>query len=608
MREGVRIGLLVALVGSSGAGVLAQDGANTARLPTIVRVVDAAGAALAGATVTVAGSVPHLGTEHGPIDVQHVISDARGFARADLRPSLCHVAWAIGAADGAGGRRRSLPSSPFAAGALLELRCDEACADRRVVVTGVEAWREHGPLRFVATTPSPGVESLLELRDGAIVVPPLPDVVVEVRTADDQPLWSVRPENAIAVPPPQRVPVVVVDENAQPLRSAIVQQRVHRRAAWRTDGFGSVAEARLRTLGRTDENGAVEVIVCYPADPFVEQRHGELLLFASAPGHGPVAGGVFNGAFYVDDRRIVGAPAAPLRLTCRRVEPLAGNCGRVPAGTFVHLQAVGKLFSGANSYSHDARTFAVPVATNGDFVFDGVPSELHCCRLSLVAPDGFAALPVFPTASGRDLPPEVVVRPGAVARNVDAMELRLAVKDANGGPARGGVACLLPRSTNGVLLRDSVVRVPLDPRGAALVHVVAGEWAVLLLSRDGWAVQPIDVVEDAVAVELTLRPLASMTVRLLDGLGQPIVGARVLARGTSVRATGDALNSLLQNSAASASRWHWRSLHTDDTGLVCIPFVPVDGLSCRVSLQWEGGTTADFDLAATADPFVVRPR
>lgn len=609
MRDGVRLDLVMAFVGVGAALAPAQEVVAAARRATIVRVVDAQGTAIAGANVTFAGSIPHLGAEYGPVDVQNVTSDVRGYARADLQPFLCHVAWAVGPADAAGRSLRSLPTQPFAAGALLELRCEESCGERRLVVTGVEAWKDRGPLRFVAMTPSPGTETTLELRDGAFVVPPMLDeVVVEIRTADGQPLWSTKGDDAIVLPPPQRIRVEVRDERGQPLQNALVQQRVHRRASWRTDGFGSVAEARLRTLGRTDANGAVDVVVCYPADPFVEQRHGELLMFASAAGHAPVAGGIFNGAFYVDDRRITGAPTRPLRLTCRAVEPMVGNCGRVPAGTVLHLQTVSKLFSGANSYSHDARTFLVPVAANGNFVLDGVPSDLHCCRMTLVPPGEPLSMPIFPTNSGRELPPEVVVRPGSRARGFAAMELRVAVKDVRGGPARGAVACLLPRSTDGVLLRDSVVRLPLDPRGAAVARVVAGEWALLLLSRDGWAVAPVDVREDAVSVDLTMQELATMDVRLLDESGEPVAGARVVARGTAVRATDDALHNLVQSGVASAARWNWRALRTDGAGLVRIPFVPVDGLECRVALQWPGGTTADFALGATTTPLVVRSR
>jgi hypothetical protein len=78
-----RLGFAVAFALAS---LAAQTDGEPPRRPTFARVVDAAGGALPGAEVTFAGWVPHLGTVVAPLDVQVVAADARGRARANLRP------------------------------------------------------------------------------------------------------------------------------------------------------------------------------------------------------------------------------------------------------------------------------------------------------------------------------------------------------------------------------------------------------------------------------------------------------------------------------------------------------------------------------------------
>jgi hypothetical protein len=162
---------------------------------------------------------------------------------------------------------------------------------------------------------------------------------------------------------------------------------------------------------------------------------------SSAKGRSPVAGGIFNKAFYVDDRKVGKPPESVLSFTCRRVDPLTGNCGRVPAGTVAHLFTVCKLFSGPNSYTHDARVFVTPIAADGTFVFDDVPAELHCCRLTLLMADGStSALPLFPAVAGRELPPEVDgQRAGGrhAAADRSGGPSNCTCTDPTGGPARG---------------------------------------------------------------------------------------------------------------------------------------------------------------------------
>lgn len=589
----------------------AQDAASDAtRRVSFVRVSDGKGDALPGAVVTLVGCVPHLGLGHGPSDVQHVGTDARGRAQARLQAGLCYVTWAVGPADAEGRALLSPVTGFFGAGAVTELVCDESMAPSRVNVTGLAAWADAGPLRFVLATSTPGTETEIELRDGQLVLPPSPPAVLEVRTADGQPLLCADPRGPeLAIPPPRTVRVAVHDERGAPVAGAAIRQRVGRRQHWRHDGIGGLSEERMRGLGSTGDDGTAVVVVCHPVDPLREARGGEMLLFASAPGRPPVAGGVFNNSFYVDDRRVAAPPGDVLKFTLRAVDRLVGNCGRVPAGTTAHLHAVCKLFSGANGYHHDARAFVTPVAANGSFVFDDVPAEIDSCRLTLLAPDGNRALPLFPTLPGRELPPEVAVRAAQGPLGFDTAELQVRVLDPTGGPARGAVACIVPGATRGVLLRDAILRFPLDARGIATLPLAVGPWSILVVTDQGWAAAAQELAAGPQTVELAMQPLARMHVRLRTGLGDPIPGAGVQLRGSIVRSSGQDLQALLQ-SGPTVPRVAWAALRTDDQGLVTIPFVPVEGVARKVLLRWDGGTTADFELVANdaGSPHEVRPK
>lgn len=594
------------------AAARAQErGPDPTRRTTVARVFDAKEAGLAAAAVTFAGCVPHVGVGAGPVDVQTVVADERGFARASLVPGLCYVAWAIGPADAAGTGVRSDPFGAFGAGALVELHCDQAYVPRRIAITGVEAWQPNGGLRFVVTTPSPGVDEELPLRDGGLDVPPLPWVRLEVRTADGQPAW-IAPADAeqIAVPPPQRLRVIVHDEAGAPLVGAVVRQRVGHRPPWRSDAssLGGCNEPRMRSLGVTGADGSAEVVVCYGGDPLRESRHGDLLVFAGAPGCAESAGGVFRGQFCVDDRVVPRAPEGALPFTCRRVAPLAGRVGRVPHGTVACLRAVGKLFGGGGGYTHDERVFVADVTPDGGFAFAGVPDDLHCCRITLVARDPGSSLPVFATVAGRDLPAELLVRPDGRTLPWEANDVGFALRDPGGGPARGSVLCLVPQLMDGVLARDAVVRVPLDARGEVTVSLVGSSWFAYAMTAQGGVLQPFDATARSSKIELTLQPFATMRVRLLDDLGAPIAGARLESRGAATRAAGSPAQIVAQSVIAAAGRPGWSSLRTDANGRVAIPYFPVEGLTPKARFRWDSGTSVDFSVVTGDQETEVRVR
>ncbi|HEX5051470.1 MAG TPA: hypothetical protein VFZ65_06830 [Planctomycetota bacterium] len=601
-------------VGSSSPEPRAQAPEGVERRPAFVRVFDAAGEPAVAAAITLAGCLPHLGAVAGPSDVQHVQSDARGRAVPKLQAGLCYVAWAVLAADGQHGARTSAVHGYFGAGAQVDLRCDTESAPERVRVDGAEAWAGLGPLRFFSLSALPGIEvELLADADGALVVPPGPATTIEARTRDGEPLFSATSDGGrFVIPPPQPLRVRVVDEHGEPLPGALVQHRVTRRLPWRLDGLGGVAEDRCRDLGVVDAQGRATVRVPYDADPLRDRWHGDLLLLAGVPGQPRVAGGIKDRTLIGPDRTSRTRQAEELLFTCPHVEPLRGVCRAVPAGTLVHLAAVATLFRESESFTHDARAFVTEVGADGRFAFTELPAELHSCRLTFVPPRGSARLlPIFPAMRGRELPVEVQLREPMRSANLDdgAAALTLVVTEPGGGPARGVVAFLAPAELGGVLLRDSLVRFPLDARGAATMRLALGKWVVLAASSLGWVAQSVDLTSGERTVALSMQPLAVMRLELRDREGQPVAGARIWWRGTKTRGTGDPVLSMEQGLRVQAqTSGDWSALTTDAQGRLDIPFVPVSGLTQTLCLSWAHEVTPDFVLEANDTPLLLRPR
>jgi len=572
--------------------VAAQD-----RRPTFVSVVDGAGGSAADAVVTLIGGDPHLAASLQDVDVVRVQADDRGRALPKLLAHLSYVAWAE--RDGV----RSPVQGYFSAGALLDLVLQEPAATRAIDVQGLDAWAELGELRCVAMTMVPGTEQDLERDEqGRVLLPAMPFDSFEVRLADGTPLWrTLIGEGAtIRVPPPQEVRVLAVDEAGQPLAGAHVVQRVGHVSSWRLDGLRGVGEERLRPLGKTDEQGRCVVRVPYDGDPLQRPR-ADMLLFVQAPGRPAVAGGVWLGSLYASDHRVRRIEGDELRFECRSVEPLVGSVPGAPKGTVAHLSAICKLYMSRGGHQNDPRVFTADVRANGSFVFDDVPAELHSCRLSLVPPtDSDWVAPVFAPEASRQLPPELRQRLEGPPLPFEFGTVSFEVLDARGGPARGAVAFVSSGEHRGVLLRDSLIRVPLDSRGSTSLRLVPGKWVVVVVTTDAFGARSFDVEGVDAQVELQLEPLASMVVTLRDRDGAPVEGARVRSRGTTTQGTSDPVDSILQG-LQRTRHVHWSRLRTDGDGRVEVPFVPVNGVLQRLELRWEGGVSEEFALQAGAE-------
>ncbi|MEZ6038233.1 MAG: hypothetical protein R3F29_12185 [Planctomycetota bacterium] len=590
---------LLACVAGGRVG-LAQTGGELRR-PTFLRVVDAAGEAVVGAEVTVVGGLPHLSQSVVWPDVQRIATDKRGRAIAKLREDYCYVAWVVGPAGEHGRRLVGDGAGYFSAGALVEIVCRQVEAPSTFEVEGLDAWAERGPLQVVAMTAAPGDERLLERRaDGDFDVPLGPYTTLEVRLSDGAPLWSSRLMGIKRLPPPAPLTVRTVDEGGAPLAGVEIVHRVARRSGWAFDGFQGVGADRMRVLGVSDADGLCEVVVPYDDDP-LQGGKGDLMLLARAPGRPTVAGGIWNGTRFVDDQRVARFEGEELRFTCPAPTPLVGVAPGAPRGTIVHLGAACKLHMQGNGFLHDPRTFTAEVGANGRFELHDVPRDLVASLVSMIPPpESTWQPPVFPPSSGRTLPPELQLPDDGVPVPFAFGSSEVRVLDMGGGPALGAVVFVLPRDLAGTLSRDAVRRMPLGSRGDVRMNLLPGHWVAVVVTERAFGYEVFEVTATGADVSVGLRPMASMRVRLRAADGKPVAGAGIQVRGSSMRGTDDSVQMVLQ-SLRKSSRAVWEGLRTDADGALSIPFLPVEGVTQRLDLRWQGRSSEEFALEADAE-------
>ena len=479
---------------------------------------------------------------------------------------------------------------------------------RRCKILGFDQWGMLGPLRVVALTPSPGVAREVAVRsDGRFQATA---GAVETNRGPD------RGRGAGLVYARQRTSAHATARNRSRFGpSTTMASRWSTPASYTVSG-GSAAGVstvcaacrnnRHRLVGRTNADGRCVVTVPYGGKPF--DKAGDNLLLLVAPDDRPaVVGGVWQRSFYVSDHRVPAIDGDELVFTCAAAAPIRGTIAGVPPGTVAQLSAVCKLMANGNGFLHDPRAFASPVQPDGSFEFSAVPTEVHSCWLTLLPPQGSRwSAPMFAPESERALPEDVVSLDRGERLLPECGEIDLRVVGKRGGPAQGAIAWVAAADRPRVMMRDCLVRVPLDGAGGARLRLIPGEWVVAVVTEDGFAAERIRVDGSATSVELSLAPLATTKVCLVDTRGEPIAGARVRTRGISTSGALDPKLVVLYSLAVS-SRQQWKSLRTDEDGCAVIPFVPVANLEQRLQLRWDGGVTEDFGL--TADQLLtLRPK
>lgn len=482
--------LVVALLAD---GALAQG-----RVATAGRVLDREGKPVVGATVTFVGSVPPLWDRFEPADHVEAVSDANGRFVVRLLEWGDYSAWAAGSATVDGHRMVSAfrgvrPATGF------EISVTEKRARGRLVVTGLAAWQGVEDVHVeVALATNSVHRQRVELVAGAADLPPRPIglnwMVFFVNASGGivhaELIRKKGDEIEMAMPPPGKIPVRVVDDAGNPVANAMI------RGDSCTDLWGPRPASptgtrpvrEWRVLGTTDANGEAVVTMARPTNSLL-YRAG--VLMASQPGYRASLGGWYTGVI-VDGARPAKKPVGVVPFTLTKVDRWGGRVigkdGQPLAG--VPLQLTGRVLIklGPQSRTFFPLNLRAKTAADGSYSFDGLPDGIGNCLLHVGVDEQIAATRMrAPALLAIDFGKRLIVD----FRKLHTVEIT--VKDPSGEPARSARLLLVPLPMDGRQIDPSTYTLRLDQLGRASVPVQVGRWQVVAIDRGGFVTDILDV-------------------------------------------------------------------------------------------------------------------
>lgn len=566
------------------------------------RVLAADGAAVAGAEVTLV-SVEREISPAGP-DVVRATADANGRFRAQVLPTCLYRLWAVRP------RGAQFEVSPVVEQRLpaseVRFAADGGEAPAHLQILGGEKWKDQGPLRVqVLVGGAAGFVAEQELgTNGSVPVPPLGLCEIEVFVTAKGSL--VHYENAggslvVALPPPQRVRAEVVDGDGKPMPGVRIDRIV---SGWRRDvgPFGLATSCARRPVATSDAEGRAEWWVAYNGDPYEGVGYPPIAFLAAAADHREGIAGFSKTSFANSVLRPTAAGAEPgLRFELVKHEAPALAVTGVPAAglrvNFSGWHMVPMEENGATSLADEIRWQPGVGAPDPAPTFRGQLAQIHGLMPALAADDPFRR-------SCSPHPLLVAWDPSAQKQlDLSGLEaLRLQWIDSSGGPAMGVQVQCLPLDA-GDLTVGAAIPAMADAGGRLVLPVVPGRWYVLAVRGGDWLGQELTVTAGMAPQTLRLEKLMAMRVRVVDGDGKPIAGARFQNTGASWQGGGDAIESCLQQLANQVASWSLVEASTDAAGLATIPFLKRPRQ--RIDFQAYAGERRSAELHLVADDEVV---
>jgi hypothetical protein len=547
------------------------------RQPLVGRVLDASGATVAGAQVTLVWSPPG-GLDGGDPDVVECTTDDRGRFVARLLRQECYSAWATD-----GQSRASGVAEGVAAGGELQLRLDGPAARPRVRLVGVDAWAAAGPLHVeVAMLAANIVGFALDANTTSRLMPCGSGLAI-VRDATNGVLcvqrigWTDQSGPLhVNLPLTLTMQVLALDPTGEPVAGATV-----RHAAASEPSLLMLSGAMFyrpdyrawRTAGITGKDGTTTIVA-----PRSDGYPG--LLTVRAPGMAECLIQMPN-------------PVGSITIGLERAARLRVCGGGTPLRDAEILLTSGYLWGQrvARLQLDDDGTCELSVPLHP------IETMLHVRR----KPCDPWNLMRISFASG-----EVTQVDLSFLRSVSLQFL-----DESGGPARGLNGVLVAIGTDHSMHQR--VTVSTDQAGRLERNLGGDAW--LLVLSDGFCWQRVDVPRAAPGprrIDSTVKcerlPMARF--RMLDAAGMPVAGARMSwgpgngAIGCGPGPAGDHYSTILhlfQSRSVPA-------LKSDERGLLDIPLLARwQGMRCSI---WSpSGGRADVVLAAgeTTDVTLTEP-
>lgn len=478
-------------------------------------VADATGERVAGARVTVFWSPPDdpAGTRTDRVEAT---SDERGRFVVKVLPGRGYSAFAM-AGQGPGPVRCSAIRDGIAAsGQPLELVLTETAVARPVRLRGTDAWQGRGPLQlFAAPSAANALRIPVDLRDGRALLPPLPGlslVVVCDRDGEWIALDGVRPDDAsIELPSTHAVAVRTVDEKGNAIAGATISACSSGLGS--NTGLGTYRPGRpdvLAVLGRTGDDGTATVHVPCWMNPWLGKR--ACMLVARAPGRAPSCSGWDGNSLVVAGVESEVPADRVLTFVLRPADTL--RVVAAPGERLLSARIAGPIESARGQRLLQFAASAEPAAA-------GAP------EIALARP-----------ASGGDLVVESLGEAGntiftlvhdqageRIDLGVDGLRrVSVRVQRADGRPAAGIPVCLIHATDSSWgFYFDPLFT---DPAGRLDLRFGAGIWALLAYDEPHAAWRTLAADGGDERWDLVLEPLPRMELRVVDGEGRPVAGAR----------------------------------------------------------------------------------
>ncbi len=576
-KNGFAAGALVWLLATAWAS--AQDAA--VRAPHVGKVRNADGSPVPGAAVTFVSGEGCNGLD--PEDVVPTMSDAHGRFRVALWPGRHYVAWAT--QQHGDGQISTVLTPRGASSTDLEFAADVKAAPSHWRLEGCEAWRAHGALRvqlkFAGSRTQIAEATVGE--EATVKLPPLPEGLAEARFfVADRFVHADRVflQNTYALPAPQTVRVHVVDGAGKGLPLASLQRLV---SVWpgADTPFGAERDGNRYELAVTDAEGEAELLVAHRSDPFRGVGYPAMVFVAGKAGFGESVSGFGEQPFHDGVLDAIPPPDAKdnvLTLTLAPKESQRGvlttAAGRLPAG--LRCVAILQVPHGANSFTSVMDYVASPVAADGSFVVqNAMPKfELEALyvpgQLPVLAPDDPFRKAVL--ARTMVLPPMAVT----AAQGLDLrrlVPLRLQLLDATAGPAMGAAVVCTPLRGAAFVQPGLAMQAEANGSGQLVLPTMPGTWLVLAVHDDTWAKAVLEIVPSMPPQVLHLVPMDHMVVRVVDGDGKPVAGARFTSSGASWGGGGDAEQSFMCDVGYHIGIWSMLRQRTDADGRAVLPFL-----------------------------------
>jgi hypothetical protein len=144
-----------------------------------------------------------------------------------------------------------------------------------------------------------------------------------------------------------------------------------------------------------------------------------------------------------------------------------------------------------------------------------------------------------------------------------------------------------------------------DRSGRAVLPVLPGNWFVMAVHDDGIAHATVEAAPGLAPQSLQLRAFDRMRVRVVDGEGKPVQGARFSSNGSSWSGGGTPEDEMLRQAGWQVSQWSLQRCESDAEGRADLLFLAAKGMQMRLEVRKEKRRARVQNLEVSDDPMEI---